>query len=129
MQALAPYGLRYLLGGKLVESNDCSALVTLLRKPGQGAFSDSDVACVRRSTAPIWPRPKVVSLVSVSQGPQGPKSVNRTIVQSRDRNRGKRASYRGRDRHRDRTRGWPANPDRPMRDSVMGDGAGVIAGV
>jgi hypothetical protein len=32
---LAPYGLRYLLGGKLVESNDCSALVTLLRRPGQ----------------------------------------------------------------------------------------------
>jgi len=45
---LAPYGLRYLLGGKLVESDDCSALVTLLRRPGQGPFSDSDVACVRR---------------------------------------------------------------------------------
>jgi hypothetical protein len=45
---LAPYGLRYLLGGKLVESNDCSAVVTLLRRPGQEPFSDSDVACVRR---------------------------------------------------------------------------------
>jgi DNA-binding CsgD family transcriptional regulator/PAS domain-containing protein len=48
---LAPYGLRYLLGGKLVESNDFSALVTLLRRPGQGPFSDSDVACVRRIEA------------------------------------------------------------------------------
>jgi PAS domain-containing protein len=44
----APYGLRYRLGGKLVESNDFSALITLLRRPGQGPFSDSDVACVRR---------------------------------------------------------------------------------
>lgn len=45
---LAPYGLRYRLGGKLVESDDCSALVTLLRGLGQPPFSDSDVASVRR---------------------------------------------------------------------------------
>jgi len=45
---LAPYGLRYRLGGKLVESKDCSALITLLRGAGQAPFSDSDVASVRR---------------------------------------------------------------------------------
>jgi DNA-binding CsgD family transcriptional regulator/PAS domain-containing protein len=45
---LAPYGLRYLLGGKLVESNGRSALVTLLRGAGQPPFSESDVASVRR---------------------------------------------------------------------------------
>ena len=45
---LAPYGLRYLLGGKLVESNDYSALVTLLRGAGQPPFSELDVASVRR---------------------------------------------------------------------------------